>query len=113
MDISGTIKTIGMNSISDYRIKYNIHDIPRDKSVDDIHPVQYLNQLSGNGEYGFLAHELQCIFPEMVVGEKDDPKGYQTIHYEQLFAIYIAEIKKLRQEIERLESSIRNNTTNT
>jgi len=115
MDISGTIKTIGMNSISDYRIKYNIHDIPRDKSVDGIHPVQYLNQLSGNDEYGFLAHELQRIYPEMVVGEKDDPMGYQTIHYEQLFAIYIAEIKKLRQEIERLESSIHNtpNTTNT
>jgi hypothetical protein len=106
MDISGTIKTVGMNSVSDYRIKYNVSDLPTDKTVDGIRPVIYLNRLTGRDEYGFLAHELQGVFPEMVVGEKDDPNGYQTIQYEQLFAIFIAEIKKLRDDIERMESSI-------
>ena len=105
MDISGTIKTVGMNSVSDYRIKYNVCDLPTDKTVDGLRPVMYLNRLTGHEEYGFLAHELQGVFPEMVVGEKDDPNGYQTIQYEQLFAIFIAEIKKLRDDVERLESS--------
>lgn len=104
MDISGTIKTLGMNSVSDYRIKYNVCDLPTDKTVDGIRPVKYLNRLTGNEEYGFLAHELQCVYPEMVVGEKDDPNGYQTIQYEQLFAVFIAEIKKLRVDIERMEA---------
>ena len=104
MDISGTIKTVGMNSVSDYRIKYNVCDLPTDKTVDGLRPVKYLNILTGHDEYGFLAHELQGVYPEMVVGEKDDPNGYQTIQYEQLFAVFIAEIKKLREDIERMEA---------
>jgi hypothetical protein len=105
LDISGAIKTIGMNSVSDYRIKENINDIPRDKTVDRIRPVRYLNRITGREEYGFIAHELQTIFPEMVIGEKDDPYGYQTIHYEQLFAVFIAEIQKLKRDIVRLEEA--------
>jgi hypothetical protein len=104
MDISGTIKTVGMNSVSDYRIKYNVCDLPTDKTVDGLRPVMYLNRLTGHEEYGFLAHELQSVYPEMVVGDKDDPNGYQTIQYEQLFAIFIAEIKRLRADIERIEA---------
>jgi hypothetical protein len=107
MDISGAIKTIGMNSVSDYRIKHNIRDLPTDKTVDGLRPVMYMNRLTGHEEYGFLAHELQGVYPEMVVGEKDDPNGYQTIQYEQLFAIFIAEIKRLRDDIERMETDDR------
>jgi uncharacterized protein YjbI with pentapeptide repeats/alpha-tubulin suppressor-like RCC1 family protein len=103
MDISGTIKTVGMNSVSDYRIKYNISDLPLDRTVDGIHPVKYLNTLTGREEYGFLAHELQSVYPEMVVGAKDDTIGYQTIQYEQLFAIFIAEINKLRDDVAEAE----------
>jgi uncharacterized protein YjbI with pentapeptide repeats len=103
MDISGTIKTVGMNSVSDYRIKENIMDLPVDRTVDNIHPVKYFNNLTRRDEYGFLAHELQYIYPEMVVGAKDDKCGYQTIQYEQLFAIFIAEIKRLREDIESAE----------
>jgi len=104
MDISGTIKTVGMNSVSDYRIKYNVCDLPEDKTVDGLRPVKYLNILTGHDEYGFLAHELQGVYPEMVVGEKDDPNGYQTIQYEQLFAVFIAEIKRIRAYIERMDA---------
>jgi hypothetical protein len=104
MDISGTIKTVGMNSVSDYRIKHNIVDLPPTKTVDGLRPVKYLNTLTGREEYGFLAHELQTIYPEMVVGNKDDSIGYQTIQYEQLFAVFIAEIKKLRDDISKAES---------
>jgi hypothetical protein len=105
LDISGAIKTIGMNSVSDYRIKENVNDIPRDKTVDRIRPVRYLNRITGREEYGFIAHELQTVFPEMVIGEKDDLYGYQTIHYEQLFAVFIAEIQKLKRDLTRLEEA--------
>ena len=105
MDISGNIKTVGMNSVSDYRIKSNVYDLPPGKTVDGLRPVKYLNTLTGRDEYGFLAHELQCIYPEMVVGNKDDKIGYQTIQYDQLFAIFIAEIKKLRDDVAEAEEA--------
>jgi hypothetical protein len=105
MDISGNIKTVGMNSVSDYRIKDNIIDIPSTKTVDGLRPVKYLNRLTCREEYGFLAHEIQAAYPEMVVGDKDDTIGYQTIQYEQLFAIFIAEIKKLRHDVAEAEAA--------
>jgi hypothetical protein len=105
MDVSGIIKTVGMNSVSDYRIKRNVRDLPDDKTVDGLRPVKYTNRLTGREEYGFLAHELQSVYPEMVVGVKDDGFGYQTIQYDQLFAIFIAEIKKLRDDVERAEAN--------
>jgi hypothetical protein len=105
MDISGNIKTVGMNSVSDYRIKSNVCDLLPGKTVDGLRPVKYLNTLSGREEYGFLAHEIQTVYPEMVVGNKDDDIGYQTIQYDQLFAIFIAEIKKLRTDIVAAEAA--------
>ncbi|NDG87812.1 MAG: hypothetical protein EBY15_07715 [Gammaproteobacteria bacterium] len=84
MDISGNIKTVGMNSVSDYRIKSNVIDLPPGKTVDGLRPVKYLNTLTGREEYGFLAHEIQTVYPEMVVGNKDENIGYQTIQYDQL-----------------------------
>jgi hypothetical protein len=104
MDVSGIIKTVGMNSVSDYRIKTNVRDLPENKTVDGLRPVKYTNRLTGREEYGFLAHELQEVYPEMVVGVKDDGIGYQTIQYDQLFAIFIAEIKKLRDDVETAEA---------
>jgi hypothetical protein len=105
MDVSGVIKTVGMNSVSDYRIKANIRDLPDDKTVDRLRPVKYLNKCTLREEYGFLAHELQSVYPEMVMGSKDEECGFQTIQYEQLFAIFIAEIKKLRHDVEALEAA--------
>lgn len=105
MDVSGMIKTAGMNSVSDYRIKTNIRTLLEDKTLDGLRPIKYLNRLTEREEYGFIAHEVQDVFPEMVLGCKDDVFGYQTIQYDQLFAIFIAEIKKLRDDIDRLESS--------
>jgi uncharacterized protein YjbI with pentapeptide repeats/alpha-tubulin suppressor-like RCC1 family protein len=105
MDISGNIKTVGMNSVSDYRIKDNIIDLPSTKTVDGLRPVKYLNRLTCREEYGFLAHEIQAAYPEMVVGDKDDAIGYQTIQYDQLFAIFIAEIKRLRDDIVAAETA--------
>ena len=105
MDISGNIKTVGMNSVSDYRIKDNIIDLPSTKTVDGLRPVKYLNRLTCREEYGFLAHEVQAAYPEMVVGNKDDTIGYQTIQYDQLFAIFIAEINKLRHDVAEAEAA--------
>jgi hypothetical protein len=105
LDVSGVIKTVGMNSVSDYRIKTNVRDLPDNKTVDGLRPVKYTNRLTGRSEYGFLAHELQEVYPEMVVGVKDDRLGYQTIQYDQLFAIFIAEIKKLRDDVEIAEAN--------
>ena len=104
LDVSGNIKTNGVMNISDYRIKTEIVYIEDDAHIDrqilsnQIHklrPVMFQNRLRGHAwEYGFLAHEVQEIFPELVNGFKDNV-DLQAVSYHQLFAICCEEIKTL------------------
>lgn len=105
LDVSGAIKTVGIGNISDYRVKYNVVDLPDDKTVDALHPVSYMNRITGRQEHGFIAHELAQTYPEMVTGEKDDAAGYQAVHYNQLFAVLVSEIKHLRNDVAGLEET--------
>jgi hypothetical protein len=105
LDVSGTIKTLGLNNVSDYRIKTGIQAISPDVCVDALHPVKYFNELTRQHEYGFIAHEVQACFPELVIGEKD-AEQYQSINYIQLVPILVKEIKELRDKIRSL--SIKN-----
>ena len=115
LDVSGNIKTNGVMNISDYRIKKEIVYIADDAHTDrqilsnqihQLRPVMFQNRLRNNAlEYGFLAHEVQEIFPELVNGIKDNVSGdLQAVSYHQLFAICCEEIKTLNARVERLES---------
>jgi hypothetical protein len=59
-------------------------------------------------EYGFLAHEVQEIFPELVNGVKDqmnadnETRELQAISYHQLFAICCEEIKTLNARLDAI-----------
>ena len=65
---SGTT-AVAYNTTSDYRLKENIR--PADcKRFMDIKFVDY-ERIDGNHECGVIAHELQEIYPDLVIGEKD------------------------------------------
>ena len=61
----------------------------------------YQNKLNKNIEFGFIAHELQNIFPELVKGNKDDEE-HQTINYIGLLSILIKEVQELKNKIKTL-----------
>ncbi len=115
LDVSGNIKTTGVMNVSDYRIKKEIvyispatNDNDRtmlSNQVQRLRPVMFQNRLRKNAwEYGFLAHELQEIFPELVNGEKDKDGDLQAVSYHQLFAICCEEIKTLNARLAALEA---------
>jgi hypothetical protein len=126
LDVSGNIKTAGVMNVSDYRIKHDIVYIDAagvvattaaagpareilSNQIRRMRPVMFQNTLRGGAwEYGFIAHELQEIFPELVNGIKDAAGEYQAISYHQLFAICCEEIKTLNERITRLERSNNN-----
>lgn len=119
VDVGGNIKTTGVMNISDYRIKKEImyidSHIERTILSNQIHrlrPIMFQNKLRNDAwEYGFLAHEVQEIFPELVNGIKDNESGdLQAISYHQLFAICCEEIKTLKARLEKLESRRRSSS---
>jgi len=59
---------------------------------------------------GFLAHEVQDIVPEAIVGEKDavDREGnaiYQGIDQGKLVPLLVASIQELKAEIDELKKN--------
>jgi len=106
--VSGVIKTLGINNVSDYRIKDHITSLsatPNLPALDRLRPVMYYNRLLNKNEYGFIAHEVQEVFPNLVVGNKDDDQ-YQSIHYTPMFALLVNEVKEMKREIAELRKKL-------
>jgi hypothetical protein len=110
LDVSGIVSATSVIQTSDYRIKTEIVDLSLSQySVDSLRPVSYKNTLLDGGsdgvgvmEMGFLAHEVQDIFPFLVSGEKDGAE-YQTLNYTGLISLLVKEIQDLKLRVSELE----------
>jgi hypothetical protein len=69
--------TVSYTTSSDYRLKENI--VPMVGALDKVlqlKPVTYTWKQDGSDGQGFIAHEIQEIVPDCVVGEKDAVETY-------------------------------------
>jgi hypothetical protein len=105
LDVSGSVGGTAFYATSDYRIKDNISKFNTYNLIEKINPVYYFNKNKNKNDYGFIAHELQELFPELVDGTKDG-ENLQTINYLGIIPICINEIKKLRKEVEMIKIDI-------
>lgn len=102
------------NSASDYRLKSNVEELDADEAlgtVNRIRPVEYnwRDNPDDAKSTGFIAHELQALFPDAVSGEKDavDSEGkpvYQGVDYGRITPLLVSAIKALTRRIEQLEN---------
>jgi hypothetical protein len=102
---SGTT-AVAYNTSSDYRLK-NI-DGPLTGSgafIDALKPKVGTWKADGSRFVGFLAHEVQEVSPNSVVGEKDGEQ-MQAMEYgsAEFIANIIAELQSLRARVAALES---------
>jgi len=103
LEVAGTTKSSYFVSGSDYRIKTDVKPLDVTFAIDMLNPVVYKNKLSGKQDTGFIAHEVQEIFPHLVNGEKDGEET-QTLNYQGLIAILTREIQELKKRVEILEN---------
>ena len=91
---------------SDYRIKENVKPLTDAYSIDALRPVSYNKTNAPDKKcFGFIAHELQDIFPELVTGEKDGEQ-MQSVNYIGLIPILVKEIQSLKQRVTVLENAL-------
>ncbi len=83
---------------SDYRIKTNVQTLDETHILDNLRPVSYYQTQTECNDIGFLAHELQEHYPELVDGEKDGDK-MQSVDYNGILVLLINEIQRLKQFI--------------
>jgi hypothetical protein len=103
---------ISYNSASDYRLKNVIGQIPNPlETVSALKPCQFVWKETGETDVGFIAHELQELFPKAVSGEKDavDAEGnpkYQGIDTSFLVATLTAAIQEQQALIQSLTTRL-------
>jgi hypothetical protein len=108
--ISINATTVSYTSLSDYRLKDNVQPMTGALSkVALLKPVTYKWKTDGSDGQGFLAHELEGVFPDAVTGRKDalgeDGKPeYQGIDTSFLVATLAAAIQELKAEIDLLKA---------
>jgi len=101
----GTVVAVSFNSTSDYRIKDNVEYLDDTYICDDLKPIKYINIDNNKECLGFLAHEVQSIYPCLVEGEKDHSVN-QNLNYLGIVPLLVNNIKKLKKEINYLKNEI-------
>jgi hypothetical protein len=101
--VGGTVTAPVINQTSDYRIKDNITNLDEKYTVDDLYPIKYYNKLTNRNDIGFLAHQVQEVYPFLVEGVKDG-ENYQSLNYTGIIGILVKEIKDLKRRVFELEN---------
>ena len=103
---SGQIAGLSFNATSDHRMKNNTQPLLITRTVDKLNPVEY-DMSGGNHDMGFLAHEVQEVFPFLVSGEKDGPY-MQSMNYNGFIALLVKEIQDLKRENKIINTRLEN-----
>ena len=97
---------------SDYRLKENVEPLARGVDlIKQLRPVSYRWIESQQEDIGFIAHEVQEVFPNAVGGEKDavDEDGKilpQTYDPSKLVPLLTAALQEAIAKIETLEAKV-------
>jgi len=107
---NGTIGTItcngsatAYNTSSDYRLKQDLKDYEGLSLISKIKTYDYEWKSDNTRSYGVMAHELQEIIPQAVVGEKDGEK-MQGVDYSKIVPVLIKAIQELQAQINELKN---------
>jgi hypothetical protein len=103
LDVNGSIRCIGVNNVSDYRIKENVRDIRDAPTMTELRGAHYYNTLTSKYEYGFIAHEVAEKYPELIYGAKDHETELQSVDYRSMFAILARDIQELKERLKRMK----------
>ena len=95
----GKYTTSGWTHSSDVRLKYNI--APLENSLEKILKLQaveykFKSDPSGQKQLGFIAQDVEKVFPEVVQTDKD---GFKSMVYGNLIAPVVEALKELYAEI--------------
>lgn len=110
--LGGVLQSNGACSPSDLRYKKNIQPITHSlKNILRINGVNYEwrnnefpeRSFSDKKQIGFIAQEIEKIYPEMVF---TDEKGYKSVDYAKITPVLVEAIKEQQKQIEELKVKV-------
>jgi len=116
-DNSGTLQNVGniimsgsstsYATSSDYRLKEDLQNFAGLDIVSKIPVYDFKWKTDKSRSYGVMAHELQEVLPQAVVGGKD-AEEMQGVDYSKIVPLLVKSIQELKAEIETLKTQINN-----
>ena len=102
--IEGSNQTsVAYGTSSDYRMKKNIKPLENGlERLSKLKPVKFDWKLNDESTEGFIAHEVQEIFPDAILGEKDG-KDMQGMDYGRITPLLVKAIQELTAKVDMLE----------
>jgi len=92
---------------SDKNLKKNIEPITDDKSnsIINLEPIEfnYKDDKSQRKHLGFIAQDVEKIYPELVIGGQNDVK---SINYVEFIPLLVLKIQNQQKEIDELREQI-------
>jgi hypothetical protein len=102
---NGSATSVLFNTSSDYRLKEDLQDFNALDLVDNIKAYDYKWKNTEQRDYGFVAHELQEVIPNIVTGDKDGEQT-QSVDYSKLTPVLLKAIQEQQEIINNLKSRI-------
>jgi hypothetical protein len=101
LEVNGNVLADNFILSSDRRLKHNIQPI-HDALTKALflNPVQFNHDKDNRADIGFIAQNVQKMFPELVYRRQD---GYLSLSYDQFTAINNAAIHELYSEFQQLK----------
>jgi hypothetical protein len=106
LDVVGDIYYTGVIAdVSDRRKKENIQSLGEEqlKKIHALRPVSFIMKGDGQTELGFIAQDVEAIYPELVRTTSD---GTKTMNYIGLTGPMVAAIKEQQSQIEELKERL-------
>ena len=93
-----------INNPSDINLKDNIEKI----NIDDfnkLNPVSFTfkDDEQNKKHYGFIAQELETVYPELVTNTE---LGFKFVNYIEMIPILLSQMKNMQMEIDKLKEEI-------
>jgi len=103
---TGTLEATDFNSLSDERVKNNIHTIetPIEKILS-LRGVSFEFKNSGKKSIGVVAQELETVLPELIHTGSD---GFKSVSYGNIVGLLIEAIKDQQSQIDNLKDKLSN-----
>ena len=96
-----------LSSFSDRSLKDNIINLPEEKtqSLLDLNPTQFTfkSDAKKNIHYGFIAQDLEQVYPELVEYENGRALG---VNYSKLTSVLISAVNELAAELAELKKQL-------
>ena len=96
-----------INNPSDINLKNNIEQIKSDANIlKNLNPVSFTfkDDDQNKKHYGFVAQELENLYPELV---SNNELGFKTVNYIEIIPILLSQMKNMQHEIDKLKEEIK------